>query len=279
MTSLRRAAVLGSPIEHSLSPVLHRAAYRALDLDWEYSAVEVDQETLRDFWTHIDDSWVGLSLTMPLKVAVMPYLRSVSARASSVHAANTVIFHQGEASGHNTDIPGMIHALDQVQPQAELVRSAAIIGGGATARSAVAASIERHGKGLAITICARRGEQAYELVKLAEALGGRADVLDWQDRRAAMTADVVISTIPGGSDSQLPLPASMGVLLDVAYDPWPSDLVTRWRDAGGVAATGADLLLWQAVHQVELMTQRSAPVAAMRDALTSALDDRSCPSI
>jgi shikimate dehydrogenase len=279
VTTERQAAVLGSPIAHSLSPVLHRAAYQALNLDWTYRAVEVDQMSLAQFWSDLDETWVGLSLTMPLKMAVMPFLDHVSPRGLAIQAVNTVVFDQGQAFGHNTDIPGMIRALDAAQPQPGDTRSASILGGGATARSAVAALIERHGHDVPISICARRDQQAHDLVALALSLGGHAHVLGWNDRTQAMAADVVISTIPGGSDAQVILPSSPGVLLDVAYDPWPSEWVARWRSAGGSAATGADLLLWQAAHQVELMTGQAAPVAAMRDALTGALNDRVQPSI
>lgn len=109
----RRAAVLGSPIAHSLSPVLHRAAYAELGLDdWSYDRFEVDEAGLPGFVGELDDSWAGLSLTMPLKRAIIPLLDEISDTAASVEAVNTVVFREdGRRVGDNTDIPGMIAAL------------------------------------------------------------------------------------------------------------------------------------------------------------------------
>lgn len=279
MTVIRRAAVLGSPIEHSLSPVLHRAAYAALGLDWQYTAIEVEESELADFWGTLDETWAGLSLTMPLKVAVLPLLDDITDRARAIQAVNTVVFEEGRSVGHNTDVPGMISALDEASADRDRIRSAAVIGAGATARSAVAAIIERHAGQVPITAFARRLEQARELVDMARSLGGRLDVGAWADVGNAMSADVVVSTLPGGTDLDVIPPASAGVLLDVAYDPWPTPLTSRWREAGGAVATGADLLLWQAIEQVELMTGQPAPIEAMRAALVAALDDRANASI
>lgn len=274
-----RAAVLGSPIDHSLSPVLHRAAYVARGLDGEYSAIEIDEFGLAGFWETLDDSWVGLSLTMPLKVTVLPLLDAITDRALQIGAVNTVVFDDGRATGHNTDVPGMVKALDEVQPDRDRTSSVAIIGAGATARSAVAAVIERHGAHVPLVAYARREEQTLELAELAGRIGGRLDVGVWSDVAHAFSSDLVVSTLPGDSDLETALPASVGVLLDVAYDPWPTRLSSRWREAGGLVATGADLLLWQATEQVELMTGRPAPVAAMRSALVAALDDRASSPI
>jgi len=189
------------------------------------------------------------------------------------------VFDEGRSVGYNTDVPGMINALDQAGTDRDRVRTAAVIGAGATARSAVAAIIERHAGRVPITAYARRPDQARELRALAESLGGVVDVGGWVEVADAMSADLVVSTLPGGIDLDVSPPASVGVLLDVAYDPWPTPLTSRWREAGGAVATGADLLLWQAIDQVELMTGRSAPIEAMRLALVAALDDRSNASV
>lgn len=274
MTATRRAAVLGSPITHSLSPVLHRTAYSILGLDWTYSAIEATESSLGEFWACLDDSWVGLSLTMPLKVAVLELLDEVSPRASVIGAVNTVVFDGGRAVGHNTDVPGMVRALDEVHPQRAAIASASIIGAGATARSALAALVDRHGPDLPITMYARRAEQADDLRGLADDLGSSIEVGDWARSDRAWSADLVVSTLPGSAEPPLTVPARPGLLMDVAYDPWPTPLTTRWRAAGGIAATGADLLLGQAVDQVRLMTGREAPEHAMREALLCALDER-----
>src|SRR4051794_12969885 len=100
----RRAAVLGSPIAHSLSPALHRAAYIELGLDWTYDAIECDEAALPAFVQSLDASWVGLSLTMPLKRAVLPLLAEMSETVRLTGAANTVLFRDGRTVGDNTDV-------------------------------------------------------------------------------------------------------------------------------------------------------------------------------
>src|SRR5579859_6111990 len=106
-----RAAVLGSPIAHSLSPVLHRAAYRELGLaGWSYEAIECDEAGLPALLDGCGPEWAGLSLTMPLKRAVLPLLGTADTVSREVGAANTVVFAGGARQGHNTDVPGMIAA-------------------------------------------------------------------------------------------------------------------------------------------------------------------------
>lgn len=279
MSRVRQAAVLGSPIEHSLSPVLHRAAYAAVGLDWQYRAIEVDESQFGQFWESLDDSWVGLSLTMPLKTIVIPFLDHITDRARQTGAVNTVVFDDGRAHGHNTDVTGMIRAIDEVLPDRDRIQTAAIIGGGATARSAVAAIIERHASDIEPRVFARRSEQAHELAELADRLGVIAHIGDWSKVTDALTADLVVSCLPGHADLAVDMPREPGLLLDVAYDPWPPELSLRWRQAGGLVATGADLLLGQAIDQVELMTARPAPIPVMRSALFAALDDRDTTTI
>ncbi len=136
----RRAAVLGSPIAHSLSPVLHRAGYLDLGLEWRYDAIEVTQESLAAFVAGCGPEWAGLSLTMPLKRAVLPLLDTRAALVDVVGAANTVVFGAGgERAGHNTDVAGIVAALRGIDAAAG---PALVLGGGATAASALAALAE-----------------------------------------------------------------------------------------------------------------------------------------
>ena len=138
--SARRAAVLGSPIAHSRSPLLHRAAYAALGLDWTYDAIEVTPAGLEDFLATCEaPEWVGLSLTMPLKSDVIPLLDGMSDLGRTVGAINTVVLDGTTRLGHNTDVGGMVHALEECSQRVLAPTSGAIIGGGATARSALAA--------------------------------------------------------------------------------------------------------------------------------------------
>ncbi len=263
----RRAAVLGSPISHSRSPVLHRAAYDALGLDWSYDAIELTPGELAAFLDgcHWPD-WAGLSLTMPLKTDVLPLLDEVSETASLTRAANTVVFSEHGRAGHNTDVAGMQQALQEAHGAGFAPRRGAIIGSGATARSAFVA-LARLGVG-EIDVIARSPERAAGMLALGSELGVGVSISPW-DSSAAIGADAVIATVPPGAADALAarVPSAPGVLLDVAYGSGATALTSAWSNAGGACADGLDLLLWQAVDQVFLMTGQQAPVSAMREAL------------
>ena len=276
MTAVRRAGVLGSPIGHSLSPVLHRAAYAALSLPWDYDAYEVAEDDLGRFLSTLDDTWVGLSLTMPLKTRILEFLDEVSERGRAVAAVNTVILDEGRLVGHNTDIPGMIAAIDERWnpdvPGFREIRRVAIIGAGATARSALAAVMERFGPDVEqVDILARHPDRARDLLDLGDRLSAPTRMGDWERRAEAWRADLVVTTLPGEVGIEPVPPQHPGLVMDVAYAPWPTPVCRTWRAAGGVVATGADLLLWQAVGQVGLMTGCEPPVERMRAALDAAL--------
>ncbi|WP_156721484.1 shikimate dehydrogenase [Streptomyces apocyni] len=274
-TAARRAAVLGSPIAHSLSPVLHRAAYAELGLaDWSYDRFEVDEEALPGFLDGLGPEWAGLSLTMPLKRAVIPLLDEVSQTAASVEAVNTVVCTEdGRRVGDNTDIPGMVAALRE--RGIEQVESAAILGAGATASSALAA-LSRICTGEIVTYV-RSDARAAEMRQWGERLDVEVRTAAWTDAAKAFTAPLVIATTPAGTTDSLAaaVPERPGTLFDVLYDPWPTELAARWSMFGGAVVSGLDLLVHQAVLQVEQMTGRHpAPLAAMRTAGERALASR-----
>ena len=259
-----RAAVLGSPITHSLSPLLHRAAYAALGLDWFYEAVEVTKPQLGEFIAGLDDSWAGLSLTMPLKETVIDLLVEIDPVARMTGAVNTVLPYGSGWRGMNTDVFGMVEALCE-KGLSIPVESVLILGAGATARSAVAAAAQLGCTML--TVCARNTSAAHAVLDVASNFGIRADAKAWLASELISDFDLVISTVPGDIASpwvEFALEAR-GALLDVSYHPWPSPLARNWP--GSVIASGRDMLLWQAVEQVHLMTGRPAPAAAMRAAL------------
>ncbi|MGW6568685.1 shikimate dehydrogenase [Streptomyces sp. NPDC054975] len=274
MRTTRRAAVLGSPIAHSLSPVLHRAAYAALGLDtWTYDRFEVDEAGLPAFVAELDASWAGLSLTMPLKRAIIPLLDEISDTAASVEAVNTVVFtDDGRRVGDNTDIPGLIAALRE--RGVEKVESAAILGAGATASSALAA-LARICAG-PVTAYVRSEARAEEMRGWGERLGVDVRTADWAQANRAFSAPLVIATTPAGSTDALAaeVPDAPGTLFDVLYHPWPTPLAAAWSARGGAVLGGLDLLVHQAVLQVEQMTGvAEAPLAAMRAAGEKALAD------
>jgi shikimate dehydrogenase len=261
----RRCAVLGSPIGHSLSPVLHRAAYAELGLDWEYDAVEVGEDALADFLEGLDESWRGLSLTMPLKRAVMPLLDEVSTRAEQAGAANTVVLDGGHRSGHNTDIPGAAAALTERYDGP--LGSATVLGGGATAASVLLALADLGCRSATLLVRdpARAEETLAAVARHPEA--PRVDVRRLGEPVDA--TDVLVSTIPAAAqtDDLVALAATAGVVFEVLYDPWPTPLAAAAVDSGRPLVSGHDLLVHQAALQVELMTGETAPMAAMRTAL------------
>ncbi|GAB2854333.1 shikimate dehydrogenase [Streptomyces deserti] len=275
MAARRRAAVLGSPIAHSLSPVLHRAAYAELGLQgWTYDRFEVDEDALPGFVETLGPEWAGLSLTMPLKRAVIPLLDEISETAASVDAVNTVVFTQdGRRTGDNTDIPGMVAALRE--HGIDKVDAAAILGAGATASSALAA-LSRICSG-EVVVYVRSAARAAEMRQWAERLDVAVRIADWADAEQALRAPLVIATTPTGVTDALAqaVPERPAALFDVLYDPWPTVLAARWSAYGGAVVSGLDLLVHQAVLQVEQMTGRApAPLDAMRKAGERALADR-----
>ncbi|CAM5281928.1 shikimate dehydrogenase [Streptomyces californicus] len=271
----RRAAVLGSPIAHSLSPVLHRAAYAELGLEyWSYDRFEVDEAALPGFVDGLDASWAGLSLTMPLKRAVIPLLDEISATAASVEAVNTVVFTEdGGRVGDNTDIPGMIAALRE--RGVDKVESAAVLGAGATASSALAALAAVCAG--PVTAYVRSPERAAEMRGWGERLGVDVVTADWADGAEALGAPLVIATTPAGATDAFTgsVPEAPGILFDVLYEPWPTELAAAWSARGGAVVGGLDLLVHQALLQVEQMTGRTpAPLSAVRHAGEAALAAR-----
>ncbi|MFQ6143263.1 shikimate dehydrogenase [Streptomyces seoulensis] len=274
-TDARRAAVLGSPIAHSLSPVLHRAAYRELGLaGWSYDRFDVDEAALPGFLEALGPEWAGLSLTMPLKRAVIPLLDGISETAAAVEAVNTVVLAEdGRRTGDNTDIPGMIAALRE--HGIEQVDSAAILGAGATASSALAA-LARICTG-EVTVYVRSEARAAEMREWGERLDVAVRTADWADAERALRAPLVFATTPAGTADALAaaVPERPATLFDVLYEPWPTELAARWSMSGGAVVGGLDLLVHQAVLQVEQMTGLTpVPLHAVRHAGEKALADR-----
>ena len=277
----RQAAVLGSPIAHSLSPVLHAAAYRVLGLRWSYSAIECDEAQLPGVLTGLDESFVGLSLTMPLKRAILPLLDEVSELVVAVGAANTVVFDGVgpflRRRGENTDVPGMVAAITARRPDG--VRTAAILGAGGTASAALAA-LRELGVNRSVVVVRDRA-RIGELLACADRLGVAPVLVDWPGEAALREADMIISTVPAGATDQLATqsPADPGQLLfDVLYEPWPTPFAAASLAAGAEVIGGLELLVQQAARQVELWTGRPDPVevvAAMRAAGEAAMASRS----
>jgi shikimate-5-dehydrogenase len=285
-----KAAVLGSPVAHSLSPALHRAAYAALGLHgWSYTAVECDEARLPALLARLDPGWAGLSLTMPLKRAVLPLLDEIDPLAAEVGGANTVVPFCRRKLGYNTDVGGMVAALAGAGvPGASPPAEALVIGGGATACSALAALREIGVRDAAVAMrdtsrsgeieaAARRLNVAVRLRPLTA--GAEAGAGMPADAAAPPVAELVICTVPPRAADVVTPWLLRGpppqVLFDVAYDPWPTRLAAAAAAAGSIVVGGFDLLLHQAARQVELMTGHPAPLAAMRQAGLAELAARS----
>ena len=284
----RRAGVVGSPVQHSLSPVLHRAAYAALGLTgWTYDRAEVAQGGLGTHVRSLGPEWVGLSVTMPGKEEALDLASDASAEARLAGAANTLVRRGTGWYADNTDVAGLATALqlELDRTGAGPVRQALVLGGGATARSAVLALRRLDAREITLLVRDRlRPETTAMLQRLTEAPG--APLV----RTAALTdgipldrgqAQVVVGTLPGGApapallvpEGQPPAP----VVLDVAYAPWPSALALAVTEATGgrvAVVRGTGMLLHQAVGQVELMTGLTAPVGTMASALEEHLGER-----
>ncbi len=272
-----RAAVLGSPIAHSLSPALHTAAYRALGLtDWSYEAIECDEAGLPGLLGSLGPEWAGLSLTMPLKRAVLPLLDRAEPLATAVAAANTVILADGRRLGYNTDVAGLVEAMREAG--ATSARNVIVLGAGATACSALAALRETGAS--QVTVAVRAQPRAAPLLAVAARLGVPVHVTELP---AGLVAggrwDLLISTIPAAAASGLADLITTGtlaaaVVVDVGYDPWPTPLAAAATASGAAVISGYEMLVHQAARQVELMTGRPAPVATMRAAGLAELDRR-----
>ncbi|MGI4895843.1 MAG: shikimate dehydrogenase, partial [Janthinobacterium lividum] len=231
----------------------------------------------------LDSSWAGLSLTMPLKQAIVPLVDDVSDFARAVGSVNTVLFtprldrrgvpgRQGvRLRAENTDVIGLVTAL--AEAGAGQIRRGVVLGGGATARSAVVALLQAGCPRPVVVV--RSLDRAGELRSVAARLGGEVEVRDWSELAVALSADVVVSTVPIGASPAMTQalleafrPVWWPLLLDVVYAPWPTPLAQAW---GGTVVGGFEMLLHQAAAQVTLMTGRQAPVEAMRAAGLAAL--------
>jgi shikimate dehydrogenase len=261
-----RAAVLGRPVGHSLSPLLHRAAYAALGLtDWTYDALDIGAEDLPVLLAGLGPEWRGFSVTMPCKRAAVEVADEVDALPRLLGAANTLTrTPDGGWRADNTDVLGVGTALQA--GGVERVEHAAILGAGGTAAAAAVALASLGARQVDVVV--REPGRATDLVRVLEALGVVSHVQRLADTRT-VEAPVVVSTVPAGGQ---PAVAELDwrprqTVLDVLYAGWPTPLAQHVEWAGGQSISGLEVLFWQATAQVELMTGQPAPIAAMRAAL------------
>ena len=268
---MMRAAVLGRPVAHSLSPVLHRAAYAALGLtDWSYDALDIGAEDLPVLLAGLGEEWRGFSVTMPCKQAAVDAADLVEPLPRLLHAANTLVRTDAGWRAENTDVAGIGMALQLAG--VDSVGAATIIGAGGTATAAAVAVASLGAEHVDVSV--RDPARAGDVTRVLDVLGVPSTVTPFPN--AVLDAPIVVSTVPVDAQPAVAaLPWNAGhTVLDVLYAPWPTPLAQRVTAVGGTVAGGLDVLFWQATVQVELMTGQPAPIAAMRSALDAALDAR-----
>ncbi|MEU4240433.1 shikimate dehydrogenase [Actinoplanes sp. NPDC026619] len=269
-------AVLGKPIAHSLSPVIHNAGFAAAGLTgWSYVAIECAEAELAAVIDGLGPEWAGLSLTMPLKEEALRLAASATAVARATGAANTLVRRpDGTWHADNTDVYGMVRVLREAGLQP--APSVTVLGGGGTARAVLGAAAELGAT--SVTVVTRRPEVRDELRPAAEALGIELAGAAWADAAKLFHADAVISTVPKGAADHLASEVAWQpgtVLFDAIYDPWPTPLAAAAEKSGIPVVSGLDLLLGQALSQFEQFTGVTpAPEAAMHKALFEAATRR-----
>lgn len=267
-----RAAVLGSPISHSRSPQLHAAAYRFLGVDGDYTRIELTADQAPSFLREAAADFTGLSVTMPLKAVMVRHMDTVSDRVANLQVLNTITVDREEGlparlHGENTDVHGISSALQETGLEDSRRGSLGIIGAGGTAVAALAAAADLGFSSAKLYV--RSPERGAAAMTLAHRLGLAAEVQSLSQLPGDLTdsqCDAVVSTLPpraaDGLAAELRDLGGAPPLLDAAYDPWPSALALRWTSAGGAVASGLQMLLHQAVKQVELFTAKTPQPAA-----------------
>ncbi|UNK72455.1 shikimate dehydrogenase [Microbacterium sp. H1-D42] len=257
MIERTRLAVWGDPISHSRSPQLHAAAYRLLGLDWTYDRRQVDADGFAAALGSLDESWRGLSLTMPLKEVAHAAADERDRHAELTGAVNTLLLTAGPDGtvrrGFNTDVGGIVDAFTHAGSAS--IGRARILGAGATAASALVAVHELGAT--RVDVRARRPEAAQGLRRIADALGVTLTVQNLS--APASDVDATIATLPSGTvlddDIMTPLVAVGGTLFEAAYAPWPSALAAQWPAANVIS--GFEMLLYQAVRQIRIFRDGS----------------------
>jgi shikimate dehydrogenase len=272
-----RCAVLGSPIAHSLSPALHRAAYAVLGLDWTYDAVEVESDGLDGFLDSLDDTWRGLSLTMPLKRTVVPLAGTLDHWTRLSGVANTLVLDDQRRLAFNTDIPGALAALSE--RDVVDVGSAVVLGGGATATSVLLALAEMGCDSARLLV--RDPARAEETLAAVTAHPAAPEVtVGPLEDAQSYDAEILVSTIPAAAQTEAVVRAADGVpaVFEVVYAPWPTPLARAASGSGRVLVSGLDLLAHQAALQVRLMTGKDVLVHVIREAGRAELARRGVPN-
>ena len=268
-----KAAVLGYPIEHSLSPVLHGKAFELLGIAGRYEAIEVESGGLAEFLKSQGADYDYFSLTMPLKEEVLVIAESsgieVDELALRIQSVNTLIRNGSGWSATSTDGSGFVKAL--ANAGYDHFDSVLILGAGGTAR-AVAGALD----GIADTV-AIMGRSVRRNAGIASCFKKLTpEFITWDDQIDLRQFDLVVNTTPSGAADLVAenIPTKVeGLLFDVLYKPWPTLIARRWSDGGGRVISGLELLLYQGIDQLNIVHPLGREI--IDDQLRAALNNAS----
>ncbi len=267
-----KCAVLGSPIAHSRSPQLHQAGYALLGIDWTYIRDEVSSGGLETYLAKLNSEWAGLSLTMPLKEEGLRLAHWADDLALRVGGANTLIQESGNWNAYNTDVSGFAQILERYQGLSQV----SILGGGATARAALAALSTEN---CHVTVYLRSAHRSESIYRAFGNSVERITLRDWSERREALLDPLLISTTPSGASDDLALhvqdssaEVTTQLFIDALYGNWPTPLASAFMVKGSAVVSGKTLLVYQAVEQLRLMTGLDFEKGAMAEELFKAVE-------
>lgn len=277
----KKVGLIGYPVEHSLSPTLHNAAFAALGLDWHYELLPTPRAQLADRIRQLrDEGYVGANVTVPHKQTVMPLLDNVALAARGVGAVNTILIEDGRTEGHNTDSPGFILDLE-AQGFLPQKKHALVLGAGGSAHAVVLGLANR---GATVTVMARRDRAPWllrENVRKGVSYNLDVRVRTLSEMQSALDeVDLIVNCTPVGMWPEVdasPLPDEMkirpdSVVYDLVYRPAKTRLMQQAEAAGAQAIGGLGMLVYQGAAAFELWTGQTAPVEVMRQAAQSVLE-------
>lgn len=244
-------AVVGDPIDHSLSPKIHTAAYKHLGLDWDYSKYQVAKESLASFLGDSGSILSGLSVTMPLKVEAAGFSASADEIVKLLGVANTLVRAGSSWLGYNTDVFGIQKALQSAWSQG--VGTLAILGSGATAQSALYA-LSLSAPNALVSVYVRNVATADQISTLGAKLGIRLEVHPLSDYKS--NQDLTISTVPADALGEFSQLKQAGWLLNVNYANVNQSFSATFTD--GHVVNGEVMLIWQAIAQIRLFLNGDA---------------------
>jgi shikimate dehydrogenase len=254
--------VIGDPIEHSLSPQIHNAGYKALNIDdqFVYIACHVEVKNIEDFIKGIRAMKIkGVSCTIPHKIAVIPFLDKIDDIAKKIGAVNTIVNTSGVLTGYNTDWLGILQPLEKITDLRN--KTVALIGAGGAARAAAYAV---RSKGAHLTIYNRTLSNAEQI---ADDFDGKAHSL--QEIENVKSADIIINTTPIGlkDKNESPVPnefiSNEQIVFDAVYGIGETQLIKDTNKKGAKTIRGIEMLLHQGFAQFKLFTGYDAPVETM----------------